>query len=198
MKEENIIFEDFIINKSLRRKTKKHHSFILWFTGFPCSGKSTVSKLIEEALYDLNLNTYSLDGDNIRKGLNKNLGFSSQDRSENIRRISEVAKLFVDAGIIVNVSFISPYRNDRNFARSIVEKDEFIEIFVNSPLEICEQRDLKGLYKKARDGHIKGFTGIDDIYEKPINPEIILNTHQETIEESVNKVISYLKEIKYI
>ncbi len=186
------------IKKEDRQRQKGHKSAILWFTGLSGSGKSTLAHAVEERLFEMGIHTYVLDGDNIRTGLNKDLGFSAEDREENIRRIGEVAKLFVDAGIITLTAFISPYRKDRNFVRSIVEDGEFIEIYVKCPLEVCEQRDVKGLYKKARAGIIKNFTGIDDPYEEPENPEIIVETDKETLEESVNKIISYLKEKGYL
>ena len=186
------------IKKEDRQRLKGHKSAILWFTGLSGSGKSTLAHTLEEKLFEMGIHTYVLDGDNIRTGLNKDLGFSTKDREENIRRIGEVAKLFVDAGIIVLTAFISPYKKDREFVRNLVEKDEFIEIYVKCPLEICEQRDVKGLYKKARAGIIKNFTGIDDPYEEPENPEIVVETHNENLEESVNKIINYLKEKGYL
>lgn len=187
-----------IITKKDRQKLNGHKSCILWFTGLSGSGKSTLAHRVEEMLFEMGLRTYVLDGDNIRMGLNKNLGFSKEDREENIRRIAEVAKLFVDAGIIVLTAFISPYRKDRNLARSLVEKEEFVEIYVKCPLEVCEKRDVKGLYEKARKGIIKQFTGIDDPYEEPENPEIVIETDKQTLEESANKVVSYLNEKGYL
>jgi adenylylsulfate kinase len=150
------------IKKEDRQRQKGHKSAILWFTGLSGSGKSTLAHAVEERLFEMGVHTYVLDGDNIRTGLNKDLGFSAEDRKENIRRIGEVAKLFVDAGIMTLTAFISPYKQDRQFVRSLVKKGEFIEIYVKCPLEICERRDVKGLYKKARRGIIKNFTGIDD------------------------------------
>ncbi|WP_457755224.1 adenylyl-sulfate kinase, partial [Thermovibrio ammonificans] len=152
------------ITRADRERLKGHKSFILWFTGLSGSGKSTLSHKVEEKLYEMGVHTYVLDGDNIRQGLNKDLGFSEEDRRENIRRIGEVAKLFVDAGVAVLTAFISPYRRDREFVRNLVDKGDFIEVYVKCPLEVCEQRDPKGLYKKARAGQIKNFTGIDDPY----------------------------------
>ncbi|NPA53483.1 MAG: adenylyl-sulfate kinase [Aquificae bacterium] len=186
------------ITKKDRQRQKGHKSAILWFTGLSGSGKSTLAHAVEEKLFEMGIHTYVLDGDNIRTGLNKDLGFSAEDREENIRRIGEVAKLFVDAGIITLTAFISPYKKDRELVRNLVEEGEFIEIYVKCPLEVCEQRDVKGLYKKAREGLIKNFTGIDDPYEEPENPEIIVETNKETIDESVNKIISYLKEKGYL
>ena len=186
------------IKKEDRQRQKGHKSAILWFTGLSGSGKSTLAHAVEEKLFEMGVHTYVLDGDNIRTGLNKDLGFSAEDREENIRRIGEVAKLFVDAGIVTLTAFISPYRKDREFVRSLVEDGEFIEIYVKCPLEVCEKRDVKGLYKKARAGIIKNFTGIDDPYEEPENPEIIVETNKETIEESVSKIINFLKENGYL
>ncbi len=186
------------IKKEDRQRQKGHKSAILWFTGLSGSGKSTLAHAVEERLFEMGIHTYVLDGDNIRSGLNKDLGFSAEDREENIRRIGEVAKLFVDAGIITLTAFISPYKKDRQLVRNLVENGEFIEIYVKCPLEVCEQRDVKGLYKKARAGIIKNFTGIDDPYEEPENPEIIVETDKESLEESVNKIIKYLEKKGYL
>lgn len=187
-----------IIRKQDRKMLNGHKSAILWFTGLSCSGKSTLAYKVEEELFKRGLRAYVLDGDNVRTGLNKDLGFSAEDRKENIRRIGEVAKLFIDAGLIVMAAFISPYEKDREFVRSIVEDDEFIEIYIKCSLEVCEQRDVKGFYKKARAGIIKNFTGIDDPYEVPEHPEIIVETDKMTVEESVNKIMNYLEEKGYI
>ena len=173
------------ITKLDRQRLNHHGSVILWFTGLSGSGKSTLAYQLEENLFKKGVRTYVLDGDNIRTGLNKDLGFSAEDREENIRRIAEVAKLFVDAGVVVLTAFISPYRKDRAIARSLVGADEFVEIYVKCPLEICEQRDAKGLYEKARSGIIKQFTGIDDPYEEPENPEIVIETDKMSVEECV-------------
>ena len=186
------------IKKEDRQKLKGHKSAILWFTGLSGSGKSTLAHAVEEKLFEMGVHTYVLDGDNVRRGINKDLGFSEEDRKENIRRIGEISKLFVDAGIIVLSAFISPYRRDREFVRNLVEKDEFIEIYVKWPLEVCETRDVKGLYKKAREGLIKNFTGIDDPYEEPENPEIVVETDKEPLEESVEKIIGYLRKKGYL
>jgi len=181
------------ITRKDREKLKGHRSFILWFTGLSGSGKSTLSHSVEEALFNMGIHTYVLDGDNIRKGLNKDLGFSEEDRRENIRRIGEVAKLFLDAGIVVLTAFISPYRRDRDFVRKLVGEGNFVEIYVKCPLEVCERRDPKGLYKKAREGIIKNFTGIDAPYEEPLNPEITVETDKLTPDECVKKIINYLQ-----
>ena len=187
-----------IIKKEDRKILNAYKSAILWFTGFSCSGKSTLAYKVEEKLFERGLRDYVLDGDNVRTGLNEDLGFSAEDRKENIRRIGEVAKLFVDAGLIVMAAFISPYEKDREFVRSIVEDDEFIEIYIKCSLEVCEQRDVKGFYKKARAGIIKNFTGIDDPYEEPEHPEIVVETDKMTVEKSVEKIINYLEEKEYI
>ncbi|AMQ06303.1 adenylyl-sulfate kinase [Sporosarcina sp. FSL K6-1540] len=194
----NIVWHESEVTKKNRQELKGHKSAILWFTGLSGSGKSTVSVALETELHAKGIHTYRLDGDNVRHGLNKNLGFSPNDRTENIRRIGEVSKLMVDAGLFTLTAFISPYQEDRDQVREIVKSDEFIEIYVKASLETCEERDPKGLYKKARLGEIKGFTGIDAPYEEPVNPEIIIDTNQLNIVESVKVIVSYLKENNYI
>jgi adenylylsulfate kinase len=170
---------------------------VLWFTGLSGSGKSTLAGMVEEALYQAGYHTYLLDGDNIRHGLNSNVDFSLEGRKENIRRIGEVSKLFADAGVIVLTAFISPLREDRDNVRKLLPLGEFVEIFVNCPVEICEARDVKGLYKKARSGEIKDFTGISSPFEPPLSPEIIINSDQISPEEStriiLEKVMTYIK-----
>ena len=195
---ENIVWHDQHVSKEARAKLKKQKPAILWFTGLSGSGKSTIANALEHKLNEMGHHTYLLDGDNIRHGLNNNLGFSPEDRQENIRRIGEVAKLFVDAGTIVLTAFISPYRADRDMVRDIVVKGEFIEVFVDTPLDICESRDPKGLYKKARAGEIKGFTGIDAPYEAPNKPEIVLRTDQQMIEDSVDQLVTELTRKGYL
>lgn len=180
------------ITKEDRRSLNQHGSLILWFTGLPSSGKSTIANELEKKLITMGTRTYILDGDNIRMGLCKDLGFSEEDRGENIRRIGEVSKLFVDNGSIVLSAFVSPYIKDRDGVRELVEDGEFVEVFVDAPLEVCEERDVKGLYKKAREGVIKGFTGIDDPYEAPLNAEITIDTSKHSLEESVDIIIDYL------
>ena len=187
-----------MIKKDHRRKSNGHSSAIIWLTGLSGSGKSTIANSLEAVLFEKGLNVYVLDGDNVRNGLNKDLGFSAQDREENIRRIGEVAKLFVDAGIIAITAFISPYKKDREIVRRSVDNDEFIEIFVKCPLDVCETRDVKGLYRKAKKGEVKSFTGIDDIYEEPENPEIVLETDKIGVTEAVDKVLNYLQEKGHI
>lgn len=193
-----VIPHDHEIKKEDRRKLNGHGSSILWFTGLPSSGKSTLANEVEKRLTENRIRTYILDGDNIRTGLCKDLGFSEEDRAENIRRIGEVSRLFVDAGVVVLSAFVSPYRRDRDAIRDLVEDGEFTEIFVKCPVEECEKRDVKGLYKKAREGIIKGFTGIDDPYEEPVNPEITVETNKSSISECADKIMDFLKERKLI
>lgn len=195
----NITWHEAKVSKADRRKLNGHRSAVLWFTGLSGSGKSTLSVEVEKELYQRGIHTYILDGDNIRHGLNQNLGFSPEDRKENIRRIGEVSKLFVDAGIMTMTAFISPYREDREAVRRLMdESDEFIEIYVKCSVEECERRDPKGLYKKARKGEIQNFTGISAPYEAPERPEIVVETDRQPLEESVKKVLNYLEEQGYI
>ncbi|KGT38904.1 adenylyl-sulfate kinase [Weizmannia sp. CD-2023] len=194
----NITWHETQIKKEDRRRLNGHSSAVLWFTGLSGAGKSTLSVAVEQELHGRGIRTYILDGDNIRHGLNKNLGFSPEDRKENIRRIGEVSKLFVDAGVMVLTAFISPYRADRDMVRELVEDNEFVEIYVNCPLEECEQRDPKGLYKKARNGEIQNFTGIDAPYEAPEHPELVVETHKQPLEQAVEQVIRFLEEKGYI
>lgn len=194
----NIVWHATTISKADRHRMNGHKSAILWYTGLSGAGKSTLANKVEEKLFERGIHTYVLDGDNVRHGLNKGLGFSTEDRKENIRRIGEVAKLFVDAGTFVATAFISPYRSDREMVRNIVESGEFIEVFVNASLEVCEERDPKGLYKKARAGEIKNFTGIDDPYEAPENAELSINTGAKSLEECADEVVSYLESNGYI
>ncbi len=188
----NIHWQSITIDKHSRSELKNQKPKVLWFTGLSGSGKSTIANLVEKKLHSLGKHTYLLDGDNIRHGLNRDLGFTDADRVENIRRIAETAKLFVDAGVIVLTAFISPFRSERNLARELLEKGEFIEIFIDTPLEICEQRDPKGLYKKARAGDLKNFTGIDSDYEAPENPEITVSGTGSTAEELAEEIIEKL------
>ena len=194
----NITWHDHQVNKEERAEQNQQKPCVLWFTGLSGSGKSTVANALEGALFERGRHTYLLDGDNVRHGLNKDLGFSAEDRVENIRRIGEVAKLFVDAGLVVMTAFISPYRSDRELVRELMEQGEFLEVFVNTPLEVCEARDPKGLYKKARAGEIKNFTGIDDPYEAPQNPEITVHTTDETPQESAANIIAELERLGYL
>ena len=194
----NIVWHNQSITKEKRLTLLNQKPSILWFTGLSGSGKSTIANAVEFELFKRGRKTYLLDGDNVRHGLNKDLGFSEQDRIENIRRIGEVAKLFVDSGLIVLTAFISPFKSDRQIARSLVKYDEFIEVFIDTPLEVCEQRDPKGLYKKARDGAIKNFTGISSPYEEPEDVQIHIKTDEHSIKECVDIVLNYLIKFGYV
>lgn len=194
----NIVWHESGVTKEDRQKLNNHKSGVLWFTGLSGSGKSTVSVALEKEIHARGIRTYLLDGDNVRHGLNKNLGFSPEDRTENIRRIGEVGKLMSDAGVLTLSAFISPYQEDRDQVRALLEEDEFIEIYVKCSVDTCEDRDPKGLYKKARAGEIKGFTGIDAPYEEPVNPEIVIETDKQTLEESVQTITDYLKKAGYL
>lgn len=196
--EKNLYWHEQSVSVDERRNNNKYKSCVLWFTGLSASGKSTIANALCEQLHARGINTYVLDGDNVRHGLNKNLGFSPEDRKENIRRIGEVSKLFVDAGLIVMTAFISPYCEDRDNARMLLKEDEFIEILVQCPLCECEKRDPKGIYKKALKGEIKEFTGISAPYEEPKNPEIVLETDKLSIHQCVQTVLNYLDKNKYI
>ena len=198
MLNKNIVWHDHHVTKAERSDIKSQKPCILWFTGLSGSGKSTVANAVESKLLELNKHTYLLDGDNIRMGLNKGLGFSDEDRVENIRRIGEVSKLFVDAGTIVLTAFISPFQKERDAVRELVERGEFIEVFVDTPLEVCESRDPKGLYKKARNGEIPNFTGISSPYEAPTKPEIHIINDNISIEDVAQKVIDYLETKGYL
>ena len=197
-KSTNVVWHEQSITKKTRREQNGHNSFVVWFTGLSGSGKSTLANAVAARLFNDQVRNYVLDGDNIRHGLNKDLGFSEEDRTENIRRIGEVAKLFVDSGQVVLTAFISPFQADRKIVRDLLEEKEFIEVFVKCPIDTCEQRDPKGLYVKARQGLIKDFTGINSPYEEPVNPELIVDTHSFSIEENVEQVINYLKQIGLI
>ena len=194
----NIVIHPHKVKRSDREKIKNQKGCVIWLTGLSGSGKSTIANELEYELNKMKYHTYLLDGDNIRSGLNSDLGFSEEDRNENIRRISEVAKLFVDAGIITITAFISPFIKDREKAKEIIGKENFIEVFIDTPFEECVKRDPKGLYKKALKGEIKNFTGIDSPYEKPINPDIHIETLKVDIKESVEEIIKFLKEKGFI
>jgi len=195
---ENIIHHNHHVSKKQRAGIKSQKPCILWFTGLSGSGKSTVANAVELKLNKLNKHTYLLDGDNIRLGLNKGLSFSDEDRIENIRRIGEVSKLFVDSGTIVITAFISPFIKDRQIVKELVNADEFIEVYVDTPLEVCESRDPKGLYAKARNGEIPNFTGISSPYEEPLKADIHVQTDIMDLEECTNKIINYLKDKGYL
>ena len=194
----NIVWHNTDITLEDREKQQGHQGLVLWFTGLSGSGKSTVATALQKRIFDNGYRVFILDGDNVRHGLNSDLGFSSQDRVENIRRIGEVSKLFMEAGIITIASFISPFRTDRKKVRSILPEGKFVEVFVKAPLDVCESRDPKGLYKKARAGEIAHFTGIDSPYEEPEKPEITVETFKHKVEENIEKIMNYLIENKYI
>ncbi|WP_082235177.1 adenylyl-sulfate kinase [Halobacillus massiliensis] len=194
----NLTWHETSINKEDYRSKNNHSSGVIWLTGLSGSGKSTIANIINQKLYQKGLQTYVLDGDNVRHGLNKDLGFGDKDRQENIRRIGEVAKLFADSGTIVLASFISPFRSDREQIRSNLEENDFIEVFVSCPLEECEKRDPKGIYKKVRKGEIPSFTGIDSPYEEPLNSEIVVHTDQESEEASADRIIELLQQKSWI
>ncbi len=191
--ERNITIQEYKITKSQRQKANGHNSFLIFFTGLSGSGKSTVANSLERKLYDKKIKTYVLDGDNVRHGINKNLSFSPEDRSENLRRIGEISKLLVDAGIVTLAAFIAPYEKDREFIKRTVGENQYIEVFVNTSLEECERRDAKGLYQKARKGEIKNMTGISAPYETPKNATVEL-TQLNTLEESVEIIYQKIKE----
>jgi len=193
MKTSNTFYHNATVTRKRRNQLNKHKSAVIWFTGLSGSGKSTLAHSVEEELYRLGCRTFVLDGDNVRHGLSSNLTFSDDDRKENIRRIGEVANLMMEAGVIAMTAFISPFKEDRNLVRQLLTQDDFIEIYCNASLEACESRDVKGLYKRARAGAIKNYTGIDSPYEAPDNPELVINTESESLEESVAKVIDFLK-----
>ena len=193
MKSSNVIYHQASVTRKRRNKLNNHRSIVLWFTGLSGSGKSTLAHALEEKLFQKGCRTFVLDGDNVRHGLNSNLDFSDKGRTENIRRISEVSKLMIESGLIVMAAFISPFNKDRDEARKLISNDDFIEIYCKASLETCEARDVKGLYRLARAGEIKNYTGIDSPYEKPENPEIVIDTDQQSLEESVSNILDFLK-----
>lgn len=188
----NIRWQTLTVDKTARAQAKHQQPCCIWFTGLSGSGKSTIANLLEKKLFDQGFHTYLLDGDNLRHGLNRDLGFTEADRVENIRRVAEVSKLMIDAGLIVLASFISPFASERQMARRLFNAGEFIEVFVDTPLVECERRDVKGLYAKARRGELKNFTGIDSAYERPDQAELVLDTCAQTVEQCVEKIIAYL------
>ena len=194
----NIVWHNTTVKLKNREKILKQKPFVLWFTGLSASGKSTIANLVEQKLFDMEYKTYLLDGDNVRHGLNKDLGFDEKSRVENIRRIGEVAKLFNDSGLIVLTAFISPFISDRKLVRDLFPEGNFLEVFIDSSLEVCEQRDPKGMYKKARSGKIDNFTGISSPYEKPENPDIHLINNDAQLEDLSNEIIYFLIKNKHI
>ena len=189
----NLTWHHTAVDKHLRRQSNGHGSFVVWLTGLSGAGKSTLGTELERHLFGLGIHTYLLDGDNLRMGMNSDLGFTERDRQENIRRAGELAKVLVDAGVVVIVALISPYQKDRQMVRQIMNDGEFIEVYVNCPLEVCAQRDPKGLYKKVKAGAIKNFTGFDSPYEEPVNPELNIQTDKVSVQQGTQQVISYLE-----
>ena len=190
--QKNIVKHSYSVNRDSRKKLKQHQSILLWFTGLSGSGKSTIANCVEQELHKNSIHTYTLDGDNIRKGLNSDLSFSPEDRSENIRRIAETAHLMMDAGLVVLAAFVSPYRIDRDHIRNIVGDDNMVEIYINTSVEECERRDVKGLYKKAKKGEIKNMTGITAPYESPLHPDIQINTEEVNIVDATKQIINFI------
>lgn len=189
----NIFDQNFEVNRTIRNSLNNHRSFFILLTGFSGSGKSTLANALDVFLTNKNIKTYCLDGDNVRTGINKNLSFSPEDRSENLRRIGEIAKLFIDAGIVTIASFIAPYKEDRDNIKAIVGEENYFEIHVNTSIEECERRDVKGLYAKVRNGEIKNFTGINAPYENPVNPDMEINTENKTIDELIVAIFSKIE-----
>ena len=192
--EMNIVWHHATVTRERRNQQNSHKSAVIWFTGLSGSGKSTLAHAVEELLHQKGCKTFVMDGDNVRHGLSADLRFSDEDRKENLRRIGEVSILFIEAGTIVLTAFISPFREDREWVRSLIPHGDFLEVYVDCPIEVCEERDVKGLYRRARAGEVKEFTGISSPYELPEKPELTVNTEQETFEESVQKVINLLNE----
>ncbi|MBJ7539829.1 adenylyl-sulfate kinase [Marinomonas transparens] len=188
----NLTWQNLKVTKQHRLMQKKQPSYVLWFTGLSGSGKSTLANALEQALFERGLHTYLLDGDNLRHGLNQDLGFSETDRTENMRRVGEVSKLFTDAGLIVLAAFISPFQSDRSFIKDLIGEENVIDVYLDTPLSVCEQRDTKGLYKQARAGKIKGFTGIDSPYEAPKSADIVFNTDIMSVNDCVSIILAYL------
>jgi adenylylsulfate kinase len=195
---ENVIWHERLVSRRERNLLNKHKSGVVWFTGLSAAGKSTIAHHLEKDLFDRGIRAYVLDGDNVRHGINSNLGFSREDRKENLRRIAEISKLYVDAGIFILAAFISPYREDRAYIKEIVGPEDFFEIYVKCSLQVCENRDPKGLYKKARAGVIKNYTGIDAPYEEPLSPDLEIDTEELDVESSVRKVLTFLDDRKFI
>ncbi|WP_159022149.1 adenylyl-sulfate kinase [Formosa sp. L2A11] len=189
---EHIIPHDYQISRGDRQKKNQHNSFLMWFTGLSGSGKSTIANVVEQKLFQKGIKTYTLDGDNIRKGINNDLTFAPEDRTENIRRIAEISNLMIDAGVVTLAAFVSPYQKDRLNIKSIVKDDNFVEVYVNTSVEECERRDTKGLYKKARAGEIKNMTGISAPYEAPVHPDIEIKTEEVSVEDAANIIVEYI------
>lgn len=195
---ENIIFHSYQVSKEDRQQLNKHNSFLVWFTGLSGSGKSTIANIVEQRLFNDGIRTYTLDGDNIRKGINKDLTFTPEDRSENIRRIAEISSLMIESGLVVLAAFVSPYKKDRENIKKIVKDVNFVEIYINTSIEECERRDVKGLYEKARAGEIVNMTGISAPYEAPDQPHVEIRTEEQTVDEAVEQILSHIKsKLKY-
>lgn len=194
----HVVWHETLVNRLQRNRLNKHKSGLLWFTGLSAAGKSTIAHHLEKELFDRGIRCYVLDGDNVRHGLNSNLGFSREDRKENLRRIAEVSRLMVDSGLVVLAAFISPYREDRAFVKNTMGDDSFFEIYVKCSLETCEKRDPKGHYKKAKEGIIKNYTGISAPYEEPVDPDLVIDTDALDVESSVQKVLELLDSKKFI
>jgi adenylylsulfate kinase len=198
LKENHVVWDDRFVKRSERNRLNNHKSGLVWLTGLSASGKSTIAHLVERELFRKGVRTYVLDGDNVRHGINSNLGFGREDRKENLRRIAELSKLLIDAGLVVLAAFISPYHEDRAYIRKQLEGDNFIEVYVKCPVEECEQRDPKGQYRKARAGIIKEYTGISSPYEEPENPDLALDTEKDDVATSVRHVLEFLEKRKFI
>jgi adenylylsulfate kinase len=194
----NLFLHQGLVSKPERQAQSGHKSFILWFTGLSGAGKSTLAHAVEKELFDRGCRTFVFDGDNVRHGLCADLGFSTKDRQENIRRIGEMSKLFVEAGVISLAAFISPYISDRARVRGLVANHEFVEVYCDAGVDVCEMRDVKGLYRKARNGEIKEFTGISSPYEPPVNPELVIHTGRDSLQDCVSQLVAYLQENKLI
>jgi len=194
----DLVYHNAIITRQAREKLNNHKSVVIWFTGLSGSGKSTIANSVEEKLYSLNCRTFVLDGDNIRHGLSSDLSFSASDRKENVRRVGEVAKLMMESGVIVLAAFVSPFEEDRDFVRKLLPQGDFLEVYCNASLEVCESRDVKGLYRRARNGKIKSYTGIDSPYEAPINPDLVIDTGNTSLQESVARVVNLIKSMGII
>jgi adenylylsulfate kinase len=195
---EHIVWHESLVSKLDRNRINKHKSGVIWFTGLPSSGKSTVAHHLEKELFERGIRSYVLDGDNVRHGINANLGFSREDRRENLRRIAELSKLFVDAGLVVLAAFVSPYKEDRQYVKDIVGIDNFFEIYIKCSVDTCEKRDPKGHYKKAKEGIIKNYTGVSAPYEEPLDPDVVLDTEVLDVESSIRKILEFLEQNKFI
>lgn len=196
--DKHIVWHETLVTKPERNRINKHKSGLVWFTGLPASGKSTLAHHLEKELFDRGIRAYVLDGDNVRHGINANLGFSREDRRENLRRIAEISKLFVDAGVVVLAAFVSPYKEDRDFVKSVVGQDGFFEVYVKCSVDVCEKRDPKGHYKRAKAGIIKEYTGVSAPYEVPETPDIEIDTEELDVQTSVQRILEFLDKKRFI